>query len=339
MRVSVDLDQLAAVLHGRRGRMAAGPRLRSLCGLGSPGALGEALFPGEGVATAAAIQARLAEDLLAELLRIKSSLAGPRAAFLDWQAARFQLENLKLTVRALAAGVDTAAAALLLLRLPGEPGYGPEMAQAKDLGELASALPAGIFRDTLEKALAARPAAGWTFFYEAELDKAYLAEMSLRADALTGEGREAACRLCALESDAFNLALAARGRFSYGFEKKALLGLFAAGPCPGRKKFARLLNAAGPAELRPLAAGPASDPGTAEPDAPALEALAWRRYARTAARIFRSSHIGFGAVAAYLALRRVEAANLTTVSEGLRLGLAPEGILGRLVPLSGAGNA
>lgn len=338
MPVSVDLDQLAAGLHGRRGRMAAGPRLRGLCGLGSPGALGEALFPGEGVATAAAIQARLAEDLFAELLRIKSSLSGPRAAFLGWQAERFRLGNLKLMVRTLAAGGDTPAAALLLLRLPGEPGYGPEMAQAKDLGELAAAIPAGIFRDTFEKAIAAKPAGG-AFFYEAELDKAYLAEMSLRAAALRGEGREAACRLCALEADAFNLALAARGRFSYGFEKEELLGLFAAGPCPGRKKFARLLNAAGPAELRQLAAGPAADTGTAEPDAPALEALAWRRYARTAARIFRSSHMGFGAVAAYLALRRVEAANLTTVSEGLRLGLAPEGILGRLVPLSGAGNA
>lgn len=333
-----DLDQLAARLHGRRGRLADGPRLRALCALGSPGALGEALFPGSGISTAAALQARLAEESLAELLWIKSSLGGARAAFLDWQAARFRLENLKVMVRALAAGREAREAARFLIRLPGNQGYGPEMAEAGELAELPGLLPAGIFRSGLEKALAARPAAGAAFFYEAELDRAYLEELSSRTAALGGEGREFACRLCAQEAAIYNLALAARGRFTWGFERKELLKLFSPGSCFSRKRFVKMTGASGPAELRALAAGPGLEPGAPEPDTPGLEALAWRRYARLAERNFRSSHLGFGAVAAYLALRRVEAANLTTLSEGLRLGLAPEELLLRLVP-AGEGNA
>ncbi len=319
-----DMDYLAARLHGRRARLAEGPRLRALCALGSPAALGEALFPGAGLTAAADIQARLAEEFIKETLEIRACLSGARAAFIEWQAARFQLENLKLIVRALAAGRDPAAAARLLIRLPACPGYGAELGKAKNFEELLAALPRGVLRGSLQAAYAAPPPAGAPFFYEARLDRDYLREMAARAAALGGEDGELAGLLCAQEAAVFNLELAARGINFHGFEKGALLELLASGPGLGPKRFPELPGSGAESE----GAGPEQD-GLA---------AAWRRCARLAARSFRRGHMEFGAAAGYVALRRAETSNLITVAEGLRLGLAAEEILRRLVPLSLEGH-
>ena len=53
-----------------------------------------------------------------------------------------------------------------------------------------------------------------------------------------------------------------------------------------------------------------------------LESLAWRRFLRLANGAFRGSHMGLGAVVGYLEIRRVEVANLITLSEGIRTGVA-----------------
>lgn len=323
-----DTDYLAARLHGRRGRMAAGARLRALCALGSPAALAAALFPGAGISTAAGIQARLAEDFIAESLELRAFLPSAQAAFVEWQTARFQLENLKVIVRALAAGRNPAVAARLLIRLPEALGYGRELAAAKSAEDLPAILPAGIFRDSLERSCSSRPAAGAAFFYEAALDRDYLDELSARAAAAGGEDGRLAGGLCAQEAAAFNLALVARGRFFYGFKKEELADLFAR--VPGRGRCEKMLLAGGIGDLRSLAGGVAVEKGAPEPDPARLAAQAWRRYALLAGRAFRSSHIGFGAVAAYLAQRRVETADLATVSEGLRLGLTAAELLPRL---------
>ncbi len=90
--------------------------------------------------------------------------------------------------------------------------------------------------------------------------------------------------------------------------------------------------------LRALAAGTALDPGPPEPDASALEALARRRRFRLANRALRAGHMGFGAVAAYLALRGVEISNLITVAEGLRLKVEAGDLFRRLIPRGEAVN-
>ena len=59
----------------------------------------------------------------------------------------------------------------------------------------------------------------------------------------------------------------------------------------------------------------------AEVVVPEIERLAWKRFLRLANAAFRHSHMGLGAVVGYLALRRVEVANLITISEGVRVDL------------------
>jgi vacuolar-type H+-ATPase subunit C/Vma6 len=67
-------------------------------------------------------------------------------------------------------------------------------------------------------------------------------------------------------------------------------------------------------------------------DAAELEALAWKRFLRLANRACRRNHMGLGAVIGYAVIRRVEVANLISLSEGIRAGVAPESIRARLIP-------
>jgi len=90
------------------------------------------------------------------------------------------------------------------------------------------------------------------------------------------------------------------------------------------------------ADVAALAAGVAVDElpaGAKEAWTPAdLEPLAWARYYRLANRAFRRSHMGLGAVVAYTAIRRVELANLITLSEGIRLSRPPDVLRRCLIP-------
>jgi vacuolar-type H+-ATPase subunit C/Vma6 len=316
-----DADHLAARLHGRRSRMAEGERLRALCALGSPRELGQALFPGEGAGSALAVQAKVAGGLAAELAGLAAGMGGARAAFLFWLAARFQAENLKVAVRAVVSGAAGEEAAGLFLDLPAAlNGYGHSLLSSKTLSELAAALPAGPLRAGLARALELHGGSGTPFFYEAEIDRAYFAELLARASAVPGPGRAPAETLARQELGMFLAALAARARAYYGLDKKALLGLYLEGSPLSRRKFSALLDA--PAQAAP-------EPGEAE-------AATWALYARLANRAFRRAGADFGAPAGYAALRRVEAANLYTVSEGLRLGVPPAELRARLL---GAGEA
>jgi hypothetical protein len=319
-----DADHLAARLHGRRARMAEGERLAALCSLGSPGELGQALFPGAGINSSSGVQARLALDQAAELCGLAGSMGGPGGAFLYWLAARFQAENLKTAVRALASGSAAVEAAQLFIALPKAlAGYGPELLSFKTASELAGSLPAGPLKAGLERAVLLHPDLSTAFFHEAEIDRAYFGELLVRAADLYGPGGDAAGRLARQELGMFLLALAARARTYYGFGKKELLGLYLEGSILSRRRFAELLET--PAER-------GGDPAE-------IEAGGWAFYRRLADRTFRRAGADFNAAAGYAALRRVEAANITALAEGLRLGVPAGELRGRLVMAAGGADA
>lgn len=331
-----DLDNLSTRLHGRRSRLADGERLRSLCALASPAELAGALFPGSDLSYSRQVQGRLAGDYVREARELASVLGGARARFIEWAAARLQVENIKVMVRALSAGFPPALARPLLMSLPDWPGaHGPSLPEAGTPADLVEALPQGVLRRGLERAYSVYKDGNRCFFAEAALDRDYLGELLARLSVLPRADREYTAALVRQEIALFDLMLAARGRFFYGLEKKDLLPLFAPGSELNERKFSALLSAPGVSSLRALAAGLAVEAGPPEPDPSALEALAWGRYARLAARAFRGSHMGFGAVAGYLAMRRLEVSNLITVAEGLRLGVPAGELRPRLLPRSG----
>lgn len=71
---------------------------------------------------------------------------------------------------------------------------------------------------------------------------------------------------------------------------------------------------------------------TVSPDAATLEREAWQRYLKLANRAFRRSLTHFGTIAGYIGLRRMEAANLITLSEGIRLQIADDSLQRRMIP-------
>ena len=309
-----DLDYLNARLHGSRARMAEGARLDALCALGSVRELAAEMLPGAAVLSSVDLQARLAEATARELADLGRGLGGARGRYIAWLAARFRAENIKTAVRAILSGTVTEAAGQWI-KLP-EAGYGLALLSAKTLEELAELLPEGPLREGLKRACEIYFIRDSSFFYEAEIDLAYFKELLARAGALSGPDRKAARNLAGAELEIFLLALAARAKAYYGIGGKELSGFYLEGSGISSRRFLRLLEAP-------------EEPGGQEPSA--TEAAAWTAYARLADRVFRRSNIDFGVAAGYAALRRVEAANLVTVSEGLRLGVPPEALRARVL--------
>ncbi len=163
----------------------------------------------------------------------------------------------------------------------------------------AASLPAGPLRKSVQEARGhpARP-----FFMEAALDHAYYRELLLRMEALREEERMVVEPLVRFEAASFQHQLLARGQLNYGLT---------------------------PDNLAQFELGGVSHAN----ELPATAVTRDRLY-RLANRAMRCSPSGLGTVVGYVALRRVELANLTTLSEGLRLGLSGESIRARMTPRS-----
>jgi len=338
----VDLDYLAARLHGRRGQLAEADRLNALCRLRSMPDLVRALSPGARFTTVAEFQQGLILEMVQELADFASQLAGSGAALMAWLRVRVQVENLKVLARAFATGKSSDLARQYLVALPADLGLEIEaLAAAESFESFLAAAPEGILRAGLAEAAAAYQETPRPVVLEAALDRAYYGELLKRTKALPRDARGDSLTIAKQEVDTFHLMLVARGRFTYGLPAERLAGLHVAGAGISRDRFRRMLDAGSLREAAQLAVGPVLSrlpeedswgAGRAGPDAAALETLAWNRYLRLARRAFRNNHMGLGAVVAFAAIRRIEVANLITLSEGIRTDMEPDAIRRRLVP-------
>jgi hypothetical protein len=163
----------------------------------------------------------------------------------------------------------------------------------------AASLPVGPLRKSVQAASGnlARP-----FFMEAALDRGYYRELLVRAEKLPEPDKVLLEPLVRHEAETFQRNFFARGRINYSLAPEVLA------------QFAVI--------------------SSIQPDELPAEAAAWNRLYRLANRAMRGSPTGLGTVVGYVALRRVEIANLTALSEGLRLGLSDESIRARMIPRS-----
>jgi len=353
-QAELNLDFLAANVHGRRSRMVEGDRLERLLRLRTVPDLARALVPEAGeVVRGVDLERRLVLRLAEDLTALASMAGGLRGgALLGWLPMRLQVENLKVLARGMVRRLPAEAVRPHLVPVPGLPLPEPEAAvRAEGLEGFSALVPQEPLREGLARAEALWRETGAPLAIEAGLDAGYLAELLRRADAVPDRAHVRA--VVEQEAAGFELMLAVRGRFVHGLKAEVLrpLAVRPAGMEP-------LLRAADPAEAARAALGrvidrpPRTVPGTArgrrEPEgsaAPAggvdladLEALVWDRYWRVAAGVFRRSHMGLGAVVAYAALRRVELANLIRVVEAARLGLDAAAVRPHLVPRAGPGE-
>lgn len=335
-----NLDFLAAHLHGRRSRMATGGRLEALCQAATVPRLATEVLSVGAAESALELQRQLVHELAQELATIAAQLSAHGARVLRWLAVRFQLENLKVLLRGWLANGSQESLRPHLVELPREFAVDPQAA-ARSLDNFLPLAPRGPLRMCFRQAVQSHREEKRPFFFEAALDKGYLTELRAQAEALDGEDRELVAPLVRQEIDTFHLMLVARGKFIHGMEAAALLPFHVPGAGILRARFAAMLadpalraaatRALGRA-LDELPNAPAEGGAAADAIAPSdVEALAWSRFQRLANRAFRRSHMGLAAVVAFAELRRVEVANLITLSEGIRLGMPAEQLRARLI--------
>lgn len=326
--VPKELSFLAAMLHGRRSGLAENERLDKLCAIRSVHELTSVLYPGEIISSVVALQRRMVLGLLDELDWLADGTAEDRRALIPWQRVRFQVENLKVIARGRATGTTLEALEPHLVPLPRNLTFNAsKLLAAKSNEAFLTQIPNPI----LCKRLHDLGETGGTFLLEAALDHAYLTELAFRAQGIVGEDREAILAAIRQEIDLFHLMLAVRGKLGYRLKPEILSKLHVRGGM-NREHFTALLTAPDLVAITKLALGRVIDTQPKTPDPTQLEVLAWNRLQRLANKAFRYGHMSMGAVVGYTILRRVELANLITLSEGIRTGIAPATLRAQLIP-------
>jgi vacuolar-type H+-ATPase subunit C/Vma6 len=278
-------------------------------------------------------QRRLVQDLAQELAGCARHVGGGGGELIVWILARFQVENMKLLVRGYVNRILPEVLQKHLVPLPEGLALDVQgLVTAGSLENFVELLPSGTPRQRLSEAVAAHRDHPQPFFLEAALDCGYFQELLAKTRQLSGEDQAIVRPLVLQEANFFQFMLAVRGRFHYDLPSDALLAFRLPGISDGW--FKALLTAPDMLVAAKSSIGIVFDELPVERGSSelALEALAWKRFLRLANGAFRRDHMGLGAAIGYAGLRRVETANLITLSEGIRTGMGAEAIRARLVP-------
>jgi V/A-type H+-transporting ATPase subunit C len=341
-RMPDDLDRIATTLHGRRSRMAEAERLAELARARGLPELAQVLFPDSDHADLLGLQRQLVQGLIDELAGLLTLLSGPGARLMHWLLVRFQIENLKVLLRARFSGPPHQDTHAHLVTLPRTVLLDvQDLSSAESLDDFIQLAPKGLVRKSLQKSVELYGELPTPFFYEAVLDHGYLQVLFEKLEEIPSHDREIVRPMFRQEVDIFHLMLVTRGRFHYRLTPEMALPLHVRGARITADLFAQMLNdpdlrsSVGRAaefvfDSAPFAGTQGERTGGVV-DVPGLEHLAWRRFNRLANAAFRQSHTGLGAIIGYTGVRRVEVANLIMLSEGIRKGMPAETIRARAI--------
>lgn len=326
-----DLDYLIPRVHGRRSRLADGARLESLCRLSAIPDLSRALFADDSSQTVHQVQDRLSSTLALELDDFLTYLNGAEWKMAQWMALRFELANLKVRMRTLSGHLPPESSNALLMRIPGGlDWHSGHLATARSMDDLMTALADSALGHMLSKALTCWPLPIPLFLMESALDHEYFKEGIILANTLPSLDRNLIKAMVAQEADIFHVTLVLRGHFHNGLSRDQLSPLHLTGTHLPFKRFLAMLNAPDAIEAARLAAfhiWDSRDIFTLHD----VEGLLWVRYLKLATRTFRQSQNAFGRLMGYIGLRWIEHANLTTLSEGIRLDTPEEARRTRII--------
>ncbi len=328
-----DWDFLGARLHARRARICEGQRLSGLCGLDTVVGLVAELGLDPKLARASELERWLIRAWLDEARALVAGARNETAMLAQWMLARLDLELLKAALRERGSVPKGTFPREIVEALPETPALEALLA-APSVQAMIALLPERALRQVLKQALTHYRCED-LFLFESALSQAYWDELVRRAARVREPDRPWVLALVSHEVDTFHLMLVARGRFHAGLSVEALCPLHVEGTAISRARFCAMLastdlGAAATLVHAELLDGPLTVDAASSPVQ--LERRAWGRYARLAERVFRHCDMGPGALVGYLALRRIEVANLTTIAQGLRLAVPTELLRARMLP-------
>ena len=322
-----NLSYLATKVHARRSRMQEGKRLDALCHIHTLHELTRAVGLDGDFPTAVDFQRRLAQDLIHELAGFTKHISETKADVFFCLLRRFEIENVKMVLRGLINKIPQNELRSHLISLPaGMTLDAQKLMNAGSFEDFATLLPPQPPYRRLRDAIFLQRQPAIPFFLEMALDSDYFQELVSKTRQLPEDDLADICPLMLQEANLFQFMLVIRGKFLYRLPPESLLPLRVTGVSDAWFKellaVPDMLTAAKSGVgtvLDELPTGRSSGENTVNPAV--LETLAWNRYARLANMAFRRGNIGLGAVIGYAGLRRVETANLITLSEGIRMGV------------------
>jgi vacuolar-type H+-ATPase subunit C/Vma6 len=316
---------IQAKAHGLRSRVYELDRLDDLCDLRTIPQLWHRLYPEDSPADHHELQRRLLADHVATLEVIRRHLPERLAPLYTWMMRRYQIENLKVLLRAWKAHEPVQR--VLPFLAPGGGEFALDAAAflaAPDLSDFLLLIPESDLRSATLQGAPQVAQAGETFFAEAALDATYYTGLLERHQQLPPPHREGTAAVVHLEAAVYNILAVFRLKLNYAIPYEKARAFLVQGT-PRAFELERLYDYPDFGDMLGLIPREVVRPEdllevTAIPD---LEPVLWERLLHVANRQFYRSVGDLGAVVALYTVKRVELANLIRVIEGVRYGMKP----------------
>jgi vacuolar-type H+-ATPase subunit C/Vma6 len=325
---AISEEFINAKVRGMRSKLIEAERLTSLTDCRSLHELFRRLRPTETFEGHTPFQRELVESHVNALDRVRRFLSGPMSALFDRLMARFQLEDLKIVMRAHRAGMSLADVGPLLVPLPRDLALPFEMLfENPDPRRFVEAVPEPDWRPALAACL--KPGEGGGLFEcEMELDRAYWRNVMEAARGVDPRAR----RLAALDSAIHGALMILRARLVYDLDRDRIgPWIVRDGDYLTHRTADALLGVSSLSEgvdrLPTRMLPPGRDPLTLSD---LEDALLLHQY-RTAVRCFVESVLDVSVVIAFYYIKRAELSNLIRLSEGVRHALPRDEIESRLL--------
>jgi len=327
-----NIDTIYAKLRARRAAIFEKQRLLHLCELKGLPNLAAEIYPEQGIQSSRQFQKKLSDDHVADLLWIGDFLGEPEHAFFLWLMRRYQVENAKVLFRGFHARLGPSEVLPNLIKLPDVLELPAEkMITARDAAEFADAVHDDAIRRLVDEGTAAYKKKSKPFFFDAAVDRAYLAELISLS---TNLDLDAGTKLIELEASIYLVMMAVRLKASYRVDFNDVAPFLQIPRAVPLEMLRRLYDAESVAAAvhllpkRMAAALAGAHPATPEE----LERALMAHFQARAEATLAASGVALDAVVAFYYIRRIELANLIRLVEGYRYGLSPAELRKTLVP-------
>ncbi len=317
-----------------RGKLYEGDALFRLCDAPNLADLAAVLAPDQPVGNSIALQRYLTSQHIAALYTVAKQLDGWEGDMFLWMLRRYQVENLKIILRAWATKAPTSALSLYTVSVPEPLDLPAEMLmQQPTMQELVLAIPDPQIREGALMGLADFEESGRPFFIEAGIDKAYFHQLRKLAGDAPGDEEAAARKLIDLELDIYNVMTLLRALFNYSVSFSKIRPFLAPPGTVPISTIEQMRNAPDMPTATTFLPSVFFEERTPPLSGDELEIAFWTKLHRSANRVFYTSVLTFGAVAAFYYIKRVELANLIRISECIRYGERGDAVRQKLVTL------